>query len=241
MKRERLIKPTWQTDDGAVQLYHGDCLEILPTLEAGSADSVITDPQYNVGIEYTSSDDMRDDYEQWCTDWFLRLIVACKIDSTIAISCGIANLGMWHNIQKPTWVLAWHKPASMGRCVVGFNNWEPVLLYGKPSKSICDVFRAMIIPDASLLGHPCPKPLDWGVNQINILTDDNDTVLDPFMGSGTTGVACVRTGRRFVGIEIDENYFNIAVKRIKKELSRPTFFRPQPAKNLKRPTFYDEK
>jgi len=56
-----------------------------------------------------------------------------------------------------------------------------------------------------------------------------DTILDPFMGSGTTGVACIRTGRRFIGIEIEPRYFDISVKRIEAELAQPRFeFPPEP-------------
>lgn len=114
----------------------------------------------------------------------------------------------------------------MGRCVVGFNNWEPIALYGKPPKQICDVICATIKPDASLAGHPCPKPLEWGEKQVEMLSLEGCTVLDPFMGSGTTGVACVNTGRNFIGIEIDKGYFEIAQRRIAE--AQNTLFHPQP-------------
>ena len=64
-------------------------------------------------------------------------------------------------------------------------------------------------------GHPTQKPIEVMEWLIDRLTDEDDLVLDPFMGSGTTGVACMNANRRFVGIEMDENYFNIAVNRIK--------------------------
>jgi len=67
--------------------------------------------------------------------------------------------------------------------------------------------------------HPCQMPLKVMDNIIGILPDDI-TILDPFMGSGTTGVACVKTGRKFIGIELDEQYFKIAQERISDELGR---------------------
>ncbi len=71
-------------------------------------------------------------------------------------------------------------------------------------------------------GHPTEKPLplmQWCVGMV-----DGETILDPFMGSGTTGVACVKLGRKFIGIEIDEGYFNIACKRIRDAYNQPDMF-----------------
>lgn len=199
-----------------VTLYCGDCLEVLPTLPAGSFDCCVTDPPYNVGLGYASTDDRRDDYADWCQRWIVEVRRACP--GPVAVSVGQSNLSLWAATAPPDWWLAWWKPAAMGRCVVGFNNWEPVALYGKPRKAVCDVIRATIRPDADLGGHPCPKPLEWAEKQVDMLSQEGDAVLDPFLGSGTTGVACVRTGRRFVGIEIDPGYFDTACSRIAKEI-----------------------
>ena len=195
-----------------VRLINGDCLDVLRTLESGSVDAVVTDPPYNVGLKYSSTDDSRDDYAEWSREWMEELKRVCS--GVIAVSIGQSNLSMWAKIAPPSWWLAWWKPAAMGRCVVGFNNWEPIALYGRPKKAICDVIRATIKPDASLRGHPCPKPMEWATKQVEMLSRPGETVLDSFMGSGTTGVACVQTGRHFIGIEIDPGYFAIAEKRI---------------------------
>jgi site-specific DNA-methyltransferase (adenine-specific) len=191
---------------GDATLYCGDCMEILPTLP--KVDAVITDPPYGVGFKYESHDDTHIGYVDWCKSWFLLLQ---QRSTTIAVSCGISNIQDW---PKPNWTLCWHKPASMGRCSVGFNNWEPVLLYGKARKQIVDVFRATIVPDDSLAGHPCPKPLMWAVSLVDALSNQSQSVLDPFMGSGTTGVACAQMGRAFIGIEREPKYFDIACRRI---------------------------
>lgn len=196
-----------------IRLIRGDCLDVLRTLESGSVDAVVTDPPYNLGIEYASYDDSRADYREWCLAWFAELKRICK--GPIAISIGQANLSLWAAMAPPSWWMAWWKPAAMGRCVVGFNNWEPIALYGKPKRATCDVIRATIRPDASLAGHPCPKPLEWATKQVEMLAAPGATVLDCFAGSGTTGVACVQTGRKFIGIEIDPGYFAIAKKRIR--------------------------
>ena len=77
------------------------------------------------------------------------------------------------------------------------------------------VYQAPInAKDKKLYGHPTIKPLDAVMRHIRNSSKENDLVFDPFMGSGTTGVACKDLGRNFVGVEIDENYFNIAKGRI---------------------------
>lgn len=205
-------------DKDGVTLYVGDCREILPKLP--KVDAIITDPPYNVGYEYSEDVDdnqTAEDYQGWCHSWFWW----CKRKSErIAVSPGIANIGTWHNIQKPDWVLCWHKPAAMGRCRFGFSNWEPVVVYGKPANAKNDVFTATIKPDAAVEGHPCPKPLKWGQELVGMMTNEGDVVLDPFAGSGTTLVAAKYSGRRAIGIEINERFAEMIVKR----LSQGTLF-----------------
>lgn len=217
------MKPYYQR--GPVTLYHADCLDWLPTRDAGSVDAFVTDPPYGVGFKYESHDDSPVGYPEWCRIWFAQLRRIAG--GPIGISCGIANLSSW---EKADWVLCWHKPAAMGRCAVGFNNWEPVLVYGKTrAGTVVDVFSACIVPDDSLSGHPCPKPVGWGIGVIERLTKAGDLVCDPFTGSGTTAVACVRTGRRFAGCEIEEKYCEIAAKRIDRELDQGRLFdKPEP-------------
>ncbi len=214
------MKPDYQTADGRVTLYCGDCLEILP--EMSGVDAVVTDPPYGVDFKYESHDDTAVGYADWCCRWFDVL----PADS-ILMSCGQVNVPMWASLRPFKWQLAWLKPAAMGRSPFGFCNWEPMLLWGKTNGDSVDVFTAHIIPDETLEGHPCPKPFRWGIESVARMSDANQTILDPFMGSGTTGVACVRTGRRFIGIEIEPKYFDIAVKRIEGELNRHPLFEPQ--------------
>ena len=82
-------------------LHCGDCLDIMPTLEAGSIDAIICDPPYNVGFKYTSHDDNNALYEQWCQSWFYELKRICN--GPIAISVGQTNLSMWARIAPPDW------------------------------------------------------------------------------------------------------------------------------------------
>ena len=199
--------------DDRVTIYHGDSRLVLPQLTG--IDAIIADPPYNVGYNYGDGVDdrqTRQDYQGWCHSWFWW---AKRLAKRIAISPGIANVGMWHAIEQPDWILCWHKPAAMGRCSFGFTNWEPVLCWGKPVNQSVDVFTATIIPDAAVEGHPCPKPLRWGRELIERLTVEDEVVLDHFMGSGTTIVAAKYSGRRAIGIEIEERFCEMAVKRLR--------------------------
>uniref|UniRef100_A0A6M3IH58 Putative methyltransferase n=1 Tax=viral metagenome TaxID=1070528 RepID=A0A6M3IH58_9ZZZZ len=208
-----MIEPYY--DHKGITIFHGDCREILPTLEADSVDLVLTDPPYNVGVEYgKETDDQRNDYRLWCASWFFY---CRRLASTIALTPGIVNLVHWYLLDPPNWLLCWHKPAAMGRSPVGFCNWEPVCLWGSGHNSGVDVFTAPIVVRRDTGNHPCPKPISWAKNLIQLLSEDG-CILDPFVGSGTTLRAAKDLGRRAIGIEIEERYCEIAAERLRQEV-----------------------
>lgn len=185
-----------------VTLYHGDCLDVLKTLDAGSIDCVVTDPPY--GMKKAAWDMDMVPVEAW-------LPIARKF-GVVAVFTGIRGT---YDYPKPDWLMAWMRLGSIQRNgkLRGFNNWEPILLYGI-ERLANDVINVPNFPDKEASGHPTPKPLRLMKMLIERVTKPGDTILDPFMGSGTTGVACVKTGRNFIGCEIDKGYFDIATKRI---------------------------
>jgi hypothetical protein len=202
---------------GNCELWHGDCLEILPMI--GKVDAVITDPPYGVGFAYESHDDKPEGYEDWCVEWF---DLCQSIAATILLSPGAVNVAMWARRRPFKWQIAWLKPAAMGRSPLGFCNWEPMLLWGKGVSGSVDVFTAPILPDRDVDGHPCPKPVKWGIE--SVCRVPGNIVCDPFMGSGTVGLACVNLGRRFIGIEKERKYFDIACRRIEQAYAQPRLF-----------------
>lgn len=190
----------------------GDCLELMREVPDASVDAVITDPPYNVGLDYSNGDN-RPDYMEWCAKWLKEAIRISR--GCVAISCGVGNLTAWGTIRKPDWVMAWIKRNSIKRVVTGWNTWEPVLIYGKIlGKKTHDSFIVNIAPQKDTGDHPCPKPLGWASELIDRATEEEMTVLDNFMGSGTTGVACVKLNRSFIGMEINSDYYAIAQRRI---------------------------
>ena len=103
---------------------------------------------------------------------------------------------------------------------------EYILAFGKPNwwndamNTNMSVWRIAPRRDQEAAGHPCPYPLEIALRPILASCPEEGITLDPFMGSGTTGVACVQTGRRFIGIEIDQGYFEIAKRRIQDAMAQ---------------------
>lgn len=202
---------------GDCRLMLGDCREVLPTL--GKVDVVVTDPPYGVNFKYASYKDDPAAHQDQCREW---LALFRAISEKVLVFTGIENLFLW---ERPDWLACWHKPFSVSHSPFGANNWEPIAVYGNPGRNErqTDWFNGTF---ELLKGvdHPCPKPLAAMLGAITISTKFGQTVLDPFMGSGTTGVACVKLGRKFIGIEIEEKYFDIACRRIEDAVSRPDMF-----------------
>lgn len=218
--------PTYRQGD--VLFVNGDCLEVLPLIPVGCVDAVVTDPPYGVNFKYDGHDDRREGYEEWCCMWFDEL---ARVSPTILMSCGAINVQMWARIRPFNWQIAWLKPAAMGRSPVGFCNWEPMVLWGSGSGKSVDVFTAPIVPDAALDGHPCPKPLAWGIESARRAARRGGVILDPFVGSGTVAVACVADGYGCVAIEKEPKYYAIACKRIAYEYERLSLLEPVPEVN----------
>lgn len=175
-------------------------------------DLVLTDPPYNVGLDY-SDGDRRADYKEWCESWLNELI---RISKFVAFTPGMVNISTWIKIREPLWIGSWRKsnqcsPSKLG----GFNAWEPILFYGKPIRRIGhDAWDMPIGQQKDVGNHPCPKYLPFWSKLIEKISNENDTILDPFLGSGTTAVACKQLNRNFIGIEISPEYCKIAQERL---------------------------
>ena len=222
------MNPTWTSDCGTVQLYLGDCLEVLPTLAPGIVDAVVTDPPY--GMAYVSgwrsvshsmlANDDAPGVLSWACDWGRR-----HASHSSYVFCRWDNL---QDISKPdsfvTWVKNNHGSGDLhhehGRRSEGIAFYAGKGHFFPNGRPADIVFADRVACDR----HPTEKPVEL-LEQVVDWTDG--VVIDPFMGSGTTGVACVRLGRRFIGIEIDPGYFETAKKRIKDELRRVAFLEPK--------------
>ena len=209
-----MIQPYYSDD--AVMIYHGDALEILgdALVSLMSFDLVLTDPPYNLGIDYDTHDDeaSTEGYEAWCRRWYALLP---KRKTTI-IFPGLSNLPMWCRIDQPLAVGCWHIPGNPGRGFPwSFVEWEPFLYWGGFMGG-SNVYRARVTAQQDIGDHPCPKPLSLFRGLIE--RSKASTVLDPFMGSGTTLRAAKDLGRKAIGIELSERYCEIAAKRMGQEV-----------------------
>ena len=223
---------------GDAVLYLGDCLEVMPGL--GKVDCVITDPPYGVGFSgkvnkyvthkegYTVTDDGE--------DFILNCVIpAVKYALSLSERASIFS-GKIAIQQYPPYrdMGAFFVQFGGGRAPWGFSSVNPVLYYGKCprlAKGMGSYPNSWLTAEVTEPnGHPCPKPIGWLIKLVNRASDLDELILDPFMGSGTTGVACAKLGRRFIGIEIEPEYFDIACKRIEDAYKQPDLFIAPPAK-----------
>jgi DNA modification methylase len=212
-----MIEPTWQSDCGTVRLYCGDCAEILPHI--GKVDAVITDPPYGIGVATRSDGGVGSissgskfyGREQWDKKPPSAETMQLIIDSAEKLCVWGGNY--FQLPPGPGWIV-WDK---MQR---DFSFADAELAWTNSGRAVrCfSLGRGELTAEGKV--HPTQKPvklIEFCIEYIRAL----GTILDPFMGSGTTGVAAVRLGRKFIGIEKEPKYFEIAKRRIMEALELP--------------------
>ncbi len=217
-----LLSPYYSENN--IIIYHGNCMKIMNSLNL--VDLVYADPPFNTknaigwyNRQYgdNSNDDLSPEkYAKFCKDWFS---LARKIAHKILITPGVGNIGLYPN---PLWCVVIDKPSSPSfNRMGGFNCWEPLHVYDKPiGKLLRDVVRydsQNFIKDGREK-HPCPDNLDMVKWIIGTWTNEGDIILDPFLGSGSTVIAAKQLGRKAIGIEINKEYCDIAIERLKQEV-----------------------
>lgn len=209
-----------------VQLIQGDALDVMEGL---AVDAVITDPPYGVGFQYNEHEDCPDAYPEMMRGVVELTQNALKASDGPAVFWqGMLNADRWHEwFPKGFRLFAACKGFVQFRPTPIQFSWDPVVFFGTPKTEPSVYVKYWHVQNMAPFGagrdrvqHPCPRPLEQVMYVVNAFTRPGDLVLDPFMGSGTTGIACVRLGRRFIGIEKDEMYFNEAKERIEAEASQ---------------------
>lgn len=198
--------PDWQSDDGRIQLHNCDCLELLPQLEAGSVDAIVTDPPY----------------PSYYTELFRYNPKAIEVLSLF----GCRQFVFWTpSVSFPlsySGKRIWDKAVGINTQfeeIYERNNGSGYKIHRHYSMGCFSSVGAKMTRE-TITGHPSQKP----VLLIEALVKEceGETICDPFTGSGTTAIACIRTNRSFIGCEIDQGYFATAVERIERELARTT-------------------
>ncbi len=217
------MKPYYQDD--AVTIYHGDCREILPTMD--KVDLVLADPPY--GINGAAGNNKKNEKGSYVSDFEdTELNVIENIVPSFKVAMNLAkrsiltpgNLNFIHYPKPQDIGYFWQGAgASWGKW--GSVSGQVIFYYGKDprqgKKGTSSTGRPLR-EAAPKNGHPCPKPIkawSWLLNKGSL---EGETILDPFMGSGTTLRAAKDLGRKAIGIEIAENYCEIAAKRMSQEV-----------------------
>ena len=215
------MKPYYEHE--GIAIYHGDCRDILPSLP--KVDLVLTDPPYGVGFTGKVTRNVRhsDGYANTIGDdvQFIDDVVIPVIQNCLAmcpreaIFCG--NRMLWH--YPPARDIGCFYVQFGGRVGPwGFGSVNLVLFYGtdpfleRGLGSRPNSWMSSEIAERN--GHPCPKPLGWMRKLVVRASFEDELILDPFMGSGTTLRAAKDLGRKAIGIEIEERYCEIAAKRM---------------------------
>ena len=219
------------------KLYKGDCLEVMKNIEDGSVDLVVTDPPYEITTTgagmYKQADKqyvkelngMKDGFSEEVLDELCRVMKKINIYFFCSQKQIIPLLDYFVKKKKCNWnILSWHKTNPIPACgnkyltdteFILFFREKGVKVYGSFDTKRTWYATPLNQSDKKKYGHPTVKPLSILENLVVNSSKEEGIVLDCFMGSGSTGVACLNTNRNFIGIELDEGYFEIALNRIK--------------------------
>ena len=215
-----------------IKLYNQDCLEVMESLakQGVKVDAIISDPPYFILPNGKNNDkfiwdnfNSFDEFQEFTEKWFNLAYSLLKDDSFIFVFWSQKYLRQGFNIFKPDRLLFWH----YRNLVLAGNgdfayDYEPIFVIKKGNPKLTKGKHSCILdytkPQSNFKSEKLLHPTQKSVNLIEHLLSiiDCDCVLDPFMGSGTTGVACKRLNRNFIGIELDEKYFSIAKERIER-------------------------
>ena len=226
-----------------IDLSQGDCLELMKDIPDKSIDLIVTDPPYNVSATNDGgtinkvkklNKSLKDLVETNITNGydietlgeeFMRVMK----EPNIYLWCNKTQIPEYFKFYVEKYkckfdILCWHKNNALPTYSNKYLSDTEYLLYFRKGKGKCfpksyeDAKTYYIAPinhkDKKKYKHPTIKPLDITEKVIKNSSKENDIILDPFMGSGTTGVACKQLNRNFIGIELLEEYYNIAKERI---------------------------
>lgn len=202
-------------------VIHGDCLAVLPTLEAGSVDFALTDPPYLVNYKDRSGRSIANDATaDWMRPAFAGVYRALKRDSLCVSFYGWNKVDLFFDAWKAAGFrivghFVFTKPYASNSRFVKYQH-EQAYLLAKGNPAIPDAPVSDVLPFkySGNKHHPTQKPVESLVPLIRAFTKPGDVVLDPFAGSGSTLVAAQYTGRRFIGIELDSGYHAAATQRL---------------------------
>lgn len=224
------------------KIYNEDCLEGMKRIPDKSVDLILTDPPYNISVKNNFKTMGRKgiDFGEWDKDfdqasWMNEIGRLLTKNGSAVIFNDWKNLGdiarscEWHGLVIKD-MLRWEKTNPMPRnrdrryitdfeCAVWVTNKNAKWVFNRQSGTYQrPSFVHNVVGGKEKTGHPTQKPVKLMEDLINIHSSEGDTILDPFVGSGTTAIACMNTNRNFIGFELDETYYDAANKRVTNHL-----------------------
>ncbi len=218
-------------DDYINKVIHGDCLEVMKQMPDKCVDLVLTDPPY--GIEYKSNWGTNhelianDNNLDWLSRFTLELSRVVKTDAHLYIFCNMNCLEQFKEefsrYFKLKNILVWDKQSFGAGDTTGAGyapQYELVLFFssGKNKLNSERIGEVIRVPRTFNELHPTQKPVELMKLLVSNSSNENEIVFDPFLGSGTTAVACKQLGRNYIGIELSEKYCAIANERLAQDL-----------------------
>lgn len=215
-----LPEPYYHDESSGITIYHADCREILPLLEPGSIDLVLTDPPYGVNVAEW------DKVADW--SWADHAHRVMRDDTSLLCFWSVPGIP---DVPTPAdlvyeRILVWSKPMTLSSQRANATwHWEPIFWWkkGKPKLSRCvsDVLTynpPLFRTNPENVNHPTQKPVGLIRELLDLASPEGGIILDPFMGSGTTLRAAKDLGRRAIGIELEERYVEVAIKRLEQSV-----------------------
>jgi len=204
-----------------IEIWHGDARDCLDEL-IPRCDAFCTDPPYGVGLKGKSTIPKA----RWTTYTLFEDTLEYVLDVAIPVVQRLIDAGLRGALTPgvrnmrcyPQWadMGVFYVPAAMSRGPWGFQVCNPILYYGKCLEHTPTGIVSGVSAESN--GHPCPKPIEWMTWLVRKVSRDGETILDPFMGSGTTLLAAKNLYRKAIGIEIEERYCEIAANRLAQEV-----------------------
>ena len=224
-------------------IVQGDCFDLIKKVKTNSVDLILTDPPYNLAkhstgnIKFGWREDVNNDIADWdkkdiepdkIADEFVRVL---KPDGNLFVFCSYNLIGKWYDALDhkfdATNFFVWHKTnpvpkffknGFLNSCEIALCCWNKKHKWNfSTQKEMHNFLETPICTRPERLKdpkHPTQKPVKLLEHIIKIASNENDTVFDPFMGVASTGVAALNLNRKFVGIELDENYFAASENRL---------------------------
>ena len=210
-----------------INLMKGDCLERMKEIPDGSVDMVLTDPPYGMDFQSNYRNEkhskIRNDKDlSWLIDWSNELFRVTADNTAHYVFCSFHNIDKFKQALEQKFkiknILVWEKNnTSMGDLKADFAPKYEMIIFIQKGRRLINGKRDPNILKFNKTGnklHPTQKPIKLLEYLLTKFSDEGQTILDPFMGSGSTGVAAKNLNRKFIGIELDEAYFEIAKNRI---------------------------